>query len=82
MLERVSVFPRNVERSGFHGPWVTNAFARGRPTLDPLVRLGALATQTNRIELVGACCHSALITSVPPMYGRRASGTMIDPSAC
>ena len=45
---------RKVEALGFHGLWVTDAFARGRPTLDPLVLLGMLAGQTSRIEL-GTC---------------------------
>lgn len=43
-----------VEQLGFHGLWVTDAFARGKPTLDPLILLAALATQTSRIEL-GTC---------------------------
>ena len=45
---------RNVEDLGFHGLWVTDAFARGRPTLDPLILLGMVAGQTSRIEL-GTC---------------------------
>jgi alkanesulfonate monooxygenase SsuD/methylene tetrahydromethanopterin reductase-like flavin-dependent oxidoreductase (luciferase family) len=45
---------RRVEALGFHSVWVTDAFARGKPTLDPLILLGALATQTSRIEL-GTC---------------------------
>ncbi len=45
---------RRVEALGFHGLWVTDAFARGKPTLDPLILLGALAGQTSRIEL-GTC---------------------------
>jgi alkanesulfonate monooxygenase SsuD/methylene tetrahydromethanopterin reductase-like flavin-dependent oxidoreductase (luciferase family) len=54
LVERVCSVARDVERLGFHGLWVTDAFARGKPTLDPLVLLGALATQTSRIEL-GTC---------------------------
>lgn len=45
---------RKAEEFGFHGVWVTDAFARGRPTLDPLILLGLLAGQTSRIEL-GTC---------------------------
>jgi alkanesulfonate monooxygenase SsuD/methylene tetrahydromethanopterin reductase-like flavin-dependent oxidoreductase (luciferase family) len=45
---------RDVERFGFHGLWVTDAFARGRPTLDPLILLGLMAGHTSRIEL-GTC---------------------------
>jgi len=54
LVERVCALARDVEQLGFAGLWVTDAFARGKPTLDPLVLLGALATQTSRIEL-GTC---------------------------
>jgi alkanesulfonate monooxygenase SsuD/methylene tetrahydromethanopterin reductase-like flavin-dependent oxidoreductase (luciferase family) len=53
-VDHVSALARQVEALGFHGLWVTDAFARGKPTLDPLILLGALATQTQRIEL-GTC---------------------------
>jgi alkanesulfonate monooxygenase SsuD/methylene tetrahydromethanopterin reductase-like flavin-dependent oxidoreductase (luciferase family) len=45
---------QQVERLDFAGLWVTDAFARGRATLDPLVLLGLLAGHTSRIEL-GTC---------------------------
>ncbi len=54
VLEHVTTIARQVESLGFHGLWVTDAFARGKPTLDPLILLGALASQTSRIEL-GTC---------------------------
>jgi alkanesulfonate monooxygenase SsuD/methylene tetrahydromethanopterin reductase-like flavin-dependent oxidoreductase (luciferase family) len=54
VVEDVTALARLVEALGFHGLWVTDAFARGKPTLDPLILLGALATQTSRIEL-GTC---------------------------
>jgi alkanesulfonate monooxygenase SsuD/methylene tetrahydromethanopterin reductase-like flavin-dependent oxidoreductase (luciferase family) len=54
LVEQVSAIAREVERLGFHGFWLTDAFARGKPTLDPLVLLGAIASQTSRIEL-GTC---------------------------
>jgi alkanesulfonate monooxygenase SsuD/methylene tetrahydromethanopterin reductase-like flavin-dependent oxidoreductase (luciferase family) len=54
VVEHVSSIARQVEALGFHGLWVTDAFARGKPTLDPLILLAALATQTSRIEL-GTC---------------------------
>jgi alkanesulfonate monooxygenase SsuD/methylene tetrahydromethanopterin reductase-like flavin-dependent oxidoreductase (luciferase family) len=54
VVERVTALARRVEALGFHGLWVTDAFARGKPTLDPLILLGALASQTSRIEL-GTC---------------------------
>jgi alkanesulfonate monooxygenase SsuD/methylene tetrahydromethanopterin reductase-like flavin-dependent oxidoreductase (luciferase family) len=37
MLDRISDFARQVEARGFVGLWVTDAFGRGRPTLDPIV---------------------------------------------
>ena len=54
VVDHVTFIARQVEALGFHGLWVTDAFARGKPTLDPLILLGALATQTSRIEL-GTC---------------------------
>ncbi len=54
VVDHVVEIAHNVEALGFHGLWVTDAFARGKPTLDPLILLGALATQTQRIEL-GTC---------------------------
>jgi alkanesulfonate monooxygenase SsuD/methylene tetrahydromethanopterin reductase-like flavin-dependent oxidoreductase (luciferase family) len=54
VVEHVTAVARQVEALGFHGLWVTDAFARGKPTLDPLILLGALSTQTSRIEL-GTC---------------------------
>jgi alkanesulfonate monooxygenase SsuD/methylene tetrahydromethanopterin reductase-like flavin-dependent oxidoreductase (luciferase family) len=54
VVEYVTAIARKVETLGFYGLWVTDAFARGKPTLDPLILLGALASQTSRIEL-GTC---------------------------
>jgi alkanesulfonate monooxygenase SsuD/methylene tetrahydromethanopterin reductase-like flavin-dependent oxidoreductase (luciferase family) len=54
VVDHVVAVARQVEALGFHGLWVTDAFARGKPTLDPLILLAALATQTSRIEL-GTC---------------------------
>jgi alkanesulfonate monooxygenase SsuD/methylene tetrahydromethanopterin reductase-like flavin-dependent oxidoreductase (luciferase family) len=54
VVDHVVEVAHSVERLGFHGLWVTDAFARGKPTLDPLILLSALATQTTRIEL-GTC---------------------------
>lgn len=54
VVQHVSSIARQVEALGFHGLWVTDAFARGKPTLDPLILLAAVATQTSRIEL-GTC---------------------------
>jgi alkanesulfonate monooxygenase SsuD/methylene tetrahydromethanopterin reductase-like flavin-dependent oxidoreductase (luciferase family) len=54
LVERIASLARRVEALGFHGLWVTDAFARGKPTLDPLILLGAVASRTARIEL-GTC---------------------------
>ena len=54
LIEHVAAVAGQVEALGFHGLWVTDAFARGKPTLDPLILLGAVAAHTSRIEL-GTC---------------------------
>jgi alkanesulfonate monooxygenase SsuD/methylene tetrahydromethanopterin reductase-like flavin-dependent oxidoreductase (luciferase family) len=54
VLGRVIEFARKVEALSFSGLWVTDAFARGRPTLDPLVLLAAVCAETKTIEL-GTC---------------------------
>jgi alkanesulfonate monooxygenase SsuD/methylene tetrahydromethanopterin reductase-like flavin-dependent oxidoreductase (luciferase family) len=53
-LDRVAGFARAVEAKGFAGLWVTDAFGRGSPTLDPLTVLAALASICPRLEL-GTC---------------------------
>ena len=57
-VEQIVALAREVERLGFHGIWLTDAFARGKPTLDPLILLGAIASQTSRIELGTASSRS------------------------
>ena len=57
VVEHVTAIARKVEEYGFHGLWVTDAFARGKPTLDPLILLGVLAGQTSRVEL-GTCANA------------------------
>jgi len=54
LANRIVTLAQEVERLGFHGVWLTDAFARGKATLDPLIMLGAIASQTSRIEL-GTC---------------------------
>ena len=44
-------YARRIEAAGFPGIWVGNSLGRGRPTLDPLVALAALAAVTERVEL-------------------------------
>jgi alkanesulfonate monooxygenase SsuD/methylene tetrahydromethanopterin reductase-like flavin-dependent oxidoreductase (luciferase family) len=54
VIDRIIDIGHRVEALGFHGLWVTDAFGRGRPTLDPLILLAALCAETKRIEL-GTC---------------------------
>lgn len=54
LLERICALAGDTERLGLHGFWLTDAFARGKATLDPLILLGAIAGRTSRIEL-GTC---------------------------
>jgi alkanesulfonate monooxygenase SsuD/methylene tetrahydromethanopterin reductase-like flavin-dependent oxidoreductase (luciferase family) len=54
MSERIIAFGQRVEQLGFAGIWVTDSFGRGRPTLDPLLELAALAAVTRQVEL-GTC---------------------------
>jgi alkanesulfonate monooxygenase SsuD/methylene tetrahydromethanopterin reductase-like flavin-dependent oxidoreductase (luciferase family) len=51
---QIIALAQQAERLDFAGLWVTDAFARGRATLDPLILLGLLAGHTDRIEL-GTC---------------------------
>lgn len=54
LMEQLVETAQSIEALGFHGLWVTDAFARGWATLDPLVLLGSLASVTKTIEL-GTC---------------------------
>jgi alkanesulfonate monooxygenase SsuD/methylene tetrahydromethanopterin reductase-like flavin-dependent oxidoreductase (luciferase family) len=51
MLARMADYARRAEASGFPGIWVGDSLGRGRPTLDPLVELAAIAAVTERVEL-------------------------------
>ena len=51
LLPQMADYARRIEASGFPGIWVGHSLGRGRPTLDPLVALAALATATERVEL-------------------------------
>ena len=51
MLARMTAYARRAEASGFPGIWVGDSLGRGRPTLDPLVELAAIAAVTERVEL-------------------------------
>jgi alkanesulfonate monooxygenase SsuD/methylene tetrahydromethanopterin reductase-like flavin-dependent oxidoreductase (luciferase family) len=51
LLAGMADYARRAEASGFPGIWVGDSLGRGRPTLDPLATLAALATATERVEL-------------------------------
>jgi alkanesulfonate monooxygenase SsuD/methylene tetrahydromethanopterin reductase-like flavin-dependent oxidoreductase (luciferase family) len=51
LLSRMADYARRIEASGFPGIWVGDSMGRGRPTLDPLTALAALAAVTERVEL-------------------------------
>jgi len=51
LLSRMADYARRIEASGFPGIWVGDSMGRGRPTLDPLTALAALAAVTEHVEL-------------------------------
>ncbi|MGA8198114.1 MAG: LLM class flavin-dependent oxidoreductase [Acetobacteraceae bacterium] len=51
LVARMADYARRIEASGFPGIWVGDSLGRGRPTLDPLVALAALAAATDKVEL-------------------------------
>ena len=51
LLDRIADYARRIEADGFPGIWVGDSLGRGRPTVDPLVALTALAAVTQRVEL-------------------------------
>ena len=51
LLSRMADYARRIEAGGFPGIWVGDSMGRGRPTLDPLTALAALAAVTERVEL-------------------------------
>ena len=53
-VDRIVEIARKTEELDFSGLWITDAFARGTATLDPIAFLGVLCGVTNRIEL-GTC---------------------------
>jgi len=59
-LARIVDYARQIERRGFPGIWVTDSLGRGRPSLDPLVVLGALSVATQRVELGTAVLQVSL----------------------
>src|SRR5256885_1606112 len=51
LIDRITDFAREVEARGLPGIWVGDSLGRGRPTLDSLQVLTALAAVTRRVEL-------------------------------
>src|SRR4051794_10327986 len=51
LMDRITDFARQVEARGFPGIWIGDSLGRGRPTLDSLQVLTAIAAVTRRIEL-------------------------------
>jgi alkanesulfonate monooxygenase SsuD/methylene tetrahydromethanopterin reductase-like flavin-dependent oxidoreductase (luciferase family) len=51
LMSRMADYARRIEAGGFPGIWVGDSMGRGRPTLDPLTALAALAAVTERVEL-------------------------------
>src|SRR5438270_7135378 len=51
LLSRMAADAGGIEASGFPGIWVGDSMGCGRPTLDPLTALAALAAVTERVEL-------------------------------
>src|SRR5215469_3436144 len=51
LLNHIADYARRIEASGFPGIWVGDSLGRGRPTLDPLTTLAALAAVTEHVEL-------------------------------
>src|SRR5438093_4789404 len=60
LLSRMADYARRIEASGFSGIWVGDSMGRGRPTLDPLTALAALAAVTARVELGTAVLQVSL----------------------
>src|SRR5207237_3322112 len=51
LMDRITDFGRQVEAKGFPGIWIGDSLGRGRPTLDSLQVLTALAAVTSRADL-------------------------------
>ena len=65
-LGRIVDYARQIEKRGFPGIWVTDSLGRGRPTLDPLVALGALSVATQRVELGTAVLQVSCLLYTSP----------------
>ena len=50
LIDRITDFARHVDARGLPGIWVGDSLGRGRPTLDSLQVLTAVAAVTRRVE--------------------------------
>jgi alkanesulfonate monooxygenase SsuD/methylene tetrahydromethanopterin reductase-like flavin-dependent oxidoreductase (luciferase family) len=57
LIDRITDFGRQAEARGFPGVWIGDSMGRGRPTLDSLQVLTALAAVTSKVDLGSACCN-------------------------
>src|SRR5499427_2275032 len=51
LMDRITNYGRQFEARGFPGIWIGDSLGRGRPTLDSLQVLTALAAVTAKVEL-------------------------------
>jgi alkanesulfonate monooxygenase SsuD/methylene tetrahydromethanopterin reductase-like flavin-dependent oxidoreductase (luciferase family) len=51
LIDRITDLARRTEAAGFPGIWLGDSLGRGRPTLDPLAVLSAVAAVTKKVEL-------------------------------
>ena len=51
LMDRITDYARQVEARGFPGLWIGDSLGRGRPTLDSLQVLTAVAAVTSKIEI-------------------------------
>src|SRR5215813_6397804 len=51
LMDRITNYGRQVEARGFPGIWIGDSLGRGRPTLDSLQVLTALAAVPSKVEL-------------------------------
>src|SRR6202795_4067387 len=60
LIDRMTNFGRQVEARGFPGIWIGDSMGRGRPTLDSLQVLTALAAVTSKVALGISVLHLPL----------------------
>ncbi len=51
LIDRITDLARRTEAAGFPGIWLGDSLGRGRPSLDPLSVLSAVAAVTKKVEL-------------------------------